>query len=80
MKAGVYRHYRTHELYRLVGQALHTETEQNMIVYTSVETGKMFVRPLHDVASDSSESYWDDVIMTGINPTVTKNRFTWVSD
>ena len=41
----LYRHYKG-GLYRvLVEPAFHSETQEEMIVYVSVETGKVWVRP-----------------------------------
>lgn len=40
----LYKHYKG-GLYRLIGEAKHTETEEDVVVYFSVETGRMWVRP-----------------------------------
>lgn len=45
MRYGMYKHYKG-GLYRVIVTALHTETEEEMVVYESSETGKVFVRPL----------------------------------
>lgn len=40
----LYRHYKG-GLYRVIGDAVHTETEEELVVYMSVETGLIWVRP-----------------------------------
>ena len=40
----VYRHFKG-GLYQVIGRATHTETLEDMVVYKSLETGKMWVRP-----------------------------------
>ncbi len=39
-----YQHYKG-GIYLKIGEALHTETEEEMVVYVSAFSGKMFVRP-----------------------------------
>lgn len=40
----LYRHYKG-GLYRLIGEGRHTETNESLVIYVSVETGKLWVRP-----------------------------------
>ena len=40
----LYKHYKG-GLYRVIGEAKHTETEEELTVYMSVETGLLWVRP-----------------------------------
>lgn len=40
-----YRHYRTRGIYEVVGQGLHTESEEPLVVYRSVEDGRLWCRP-----------------------------------
>lgn len=40
----LYRHYKG-DTYLKLGEALHTETEEMMVVYTSTSTGRTFCRP-----------------------------------
>lgn len=40
----LYKHYKG-GLYRVIGEAKHTETEEDLVVYMSVETGLLWVRP-----------------------------------
>ena len=41
---GVYRHYKG-SLYTVLMQATHSETQEDMVVYLSQETQKVWVRP-----------------------------------
>jgi hypothetical protein len=45
MKIMLYKHYKG-GLYRLLSEATHTETGENLVVYMSVETGLIWVRPV----------------------------------
>lgn len=40
-----YIHYRTGGHYRVLAIGLHTETAEEMVVYQSVEDGKIWIRP-----------------------------------
>lgn len=43
--AGTYRHYKGNE-YEVIGVGLHTETEEKLVVYRSIEhPEKLWVRP-----------------------------------
>ena len=41
-----YRHYKGN-VYKVIALAKHSETEDDMVVYSSVESGITWVRPLH---------------------------------
>jgi hypothetical protein len=43
MKHGIYRHYKG-GLYEVVGIATESDTEEDVVVYTSVVTGRLFTR------------------------------------
>lgn len=55
VKLGIYKHYKGNH-YRLVGEAMHSETLERLIVYQCVKTRKIWVRPkdifLEDVVTD----------------------------
>ena len=60
---GTYRHYKG-GLYKVIGNAVHTETEEPLVIYHPLgEPSKMWARP---------ESMWDDYINAEIK------RFTKV--
>ena len=40
----LYRHYKG-GLYRLIGEGIHTESNEELVFYMSVETGKLYARP-----------------------------------
>lgn len=40
---GLYKHYKGN-MYEVIGKATHSETEEEMVVYTT-ENNRMFVRP-----------------------------------
>jgi hypothetical protein len=42
---GLYEHYKGGR-YRVIGVATHSETEEQFVVYQSIETDRLFVRPL----------------------------------
>lgn len=48
IQRGVYRHTKTGKIYEVVGTALHTETEELLVVYRPLyETGyELFARPV----------------------------------
>lgn len=41
----IYKHYKTGNLYELVAEAKHSETQEELIVYKSLKTGEIWVRP-----------------------------------
>jgi hypothetical protein len=41
----IYRHYKTKTLYEHIGQATHSETNEELVIYQSVTTGRMWARP-----------------------------------
>ena len=49
MKLGIYRHYKTGNLYRVIGVAKHSETLEDLVVYEALydnKESKLWVRPL----------------------------------
>lgn len=48
MKLGVYKHFKTHNYYRVIGVALHSETLEEMVIYECLyenDMSKLWVRP-----------------------------------
>jgi hypothetical protein len=43
--AGLYRHYKGND-YVVIGTALHSETEEELVVYSPVSSTQLWVRPL----------------------------------
>ena len=43
---GLYKHYKGN-MYQVVGIAKHSETVEDMIVYKSIKTGDLWVRPAY---------------------------------
>jgi hypothetical protein len=41
---GLYRHYKG-DLYVVIGGAIHTETEESLVVYRHQDSGKVWARP-----------------------------------
>lgn len=41
---GIYRHYKG-GVYEVIGNAIHSETLEGMVVYKSLENGGLWVRP-----------------------------------
>lgn len=41
----IYKHYKTQDLYEFIGEAKHSETEEDLVIYKSLKTGKMWARP-----------------------------------
>ena len=48
----IYKHYKGN-IYKIIGFALHSETLEKMIIYSSIDDNKTWVRPY---------SMWNDVI------------------
>lgn len=48
LKSGVYRHTKSGKLYRVLGLAMHTETEESLVVYAPQYDSEIefFVRPV----------------------------------
>lgn len=49
MKIGIYRHYKTGNLYRVIGVGKHSETLEYLVVYEALyenKLSKLWVRPL----------------------------------
>lgn len=63
-----YRHFKGHEI-EVLGIAKHSETLENMVVYSHLGTGDMWVRPESMFLSD------DDVSERADNVTGQKHRF-----
>jgi hypothetical protein len=42
---GLYAHYKGGR-YRVIGVATHSESEEQLVVYQSIQTDRLFVRPL----------------------------------
>ena len=43
--AARYRHYRTRGIYEVVGEGFHTETEEPLVIYKSMDDGRIWCRP-----------------------------------
>lgn len=68
IKLGIYRHYKGNE-YEVLGLALHSETEESMVVYKPLYGNQsLWVRP-YDMFSESIE------LNGSIQP-----RFSWVRE
>lgn len=49
LQTGIYRHTKTGKLYRVLGVARHSETQEELVVYECLydnPTSKLWVRPL----------------------------------
>jgi hypothetical protein len=57
MTPGLYRHFKG-GLYRVIGRGEHTETKQEVIVYQTVATGELWVRPAF--MWDEQQVLWPD--------------------
>lgn len=52
LKTGLYRHFKGN-LYRVIGTATHSETQEELVVYIpQYGEGKMWVRPLENFLSE----------------------------
>ena len=60
---GYYKHYKTSCFYKILHHATHSESQEQLVVYQSVDNGKVWVRP-HDM-------FFGKVIMNGVEV----NRF-----
>ncbi len=57
---GVYRHFKG-SLYEVIGVAKHSETGEKMVVYRSLNTGDIYVRPIDMFTSDVDTDKYPDV-------------------
>lgn len=57
---GVYKHFKGN-LYQVENIATHTETGEDMVVYSSLEDGKRYVRPYNMFASKVDKDKYPDV-------------------
>ena len=48
----IYRHYKGN-IYKIIGLGKHSETCEDMVVYQSVKTGEIWIRP---------KSMWNEVV------------------
>lgn len=69
---GIYRHYKG-GLYSVVGFATHHETRRKLVLYVSLTTGTLTVRPLRGASGD--EDGWLDLVGASVN----QERFTYVT-
>lgn len=44
MKKGIYRHFKG-GMYEVLGIAIHSETEEKMVIYRSLKNNSLWVRP-----------------------------------
>ncbi len=44
MKKGIYRHFKG-GMYEVLGIAIHSETEEEMVIYRSLKNNSLWVRP-----------------------------------
>jgi len=45
IRAGIYKHYKG-DLYKVISIAKHTETNEDMVIYKSIDSKELWVRPL----------------------------------
>lgn len=57
---GIYRHFKG-SLYEVIGVAKHSENGENMVVYRSLNTGDMYVRPIDMFTSDVDKDKYPNV-------------------
>lgn len=60
VQKGIYMHSKTGNLYEVLGVALHTETNEQMVIYRPLDTHsfEMFARP--------REMFTDKVVLDGV--------------
>lgn len=49
IKPGIYKHFKTGNLYRVIGVGKHSETQEDLVIYEALydnKTSKFWVRPL----------------------------------
>jgi hypothetical protein len=71
IRPGTYKHYKG-GYYKVIGEAKHTETEEMMVMYESMQYpyGQWWVRP--------KSMFLEYVTLPDSSATVVKPRFTWV--
>lgn len=63
-----YEHYKTKNIYELIGVGLHSETEERLVFYRSMKDGRMWARPF--------DMFFGTVKIDGVEYA----RFHWVWD
>ncbi len=74
IKSGKYRHYKTEKLYEVIAVALHTETNEEMIVYRALYDGEEFSS--HQLWVRPKAMFLEEVIHQGI----AVPRFKYIED
>ncbi|MCL2850757.1 MAG: DUF1653 domain-containing protein [Firmicutes bacterium] len=67
IKIGIYRHFKG-GIYRVVGMAIHSETQEEMVLYQASSNGLMYVRPIR---------MWNEIVERGGE---TFRRFEFIGD
>ena len=62
-KGEIYRHFKGN-LYEVLALAMHTETEESMVVYKEVDGEKTYVRPLEMFVSKVDKEKYPEVMQT----------------
>lgn len=62
-KGEIYRHFKGN-LYEVIAIAMHTETEETMVVYKEVDGEKTYVRPLDMFVSKVDKEKYPEVMQT----------------
>lgn len=77
VKKGLYRHFKgENKIYEVLGTAMHTETEEELVIYRAlyddkmIKNGDMFARPI--------KMFLEEVPKDKKNPTGQKYRFEFI--
>ena len=72
MKTGIYKHFKTGNLYRVIGTGKHSETLEDLVFYEALYDNKMSKLWARPVSMFTEEAIAPDGVK--------KPRFTFVSD
>jgi hypothetical protein len=67
LKGDIVKHYKG-GLYRYIGEALHTETNETLTAYSCMKTGQLFIRPLYMFHGENENGEPRFVIYKSYNP------------
>lgn len=56
---GIYRHFKGGR-YKVAGEAVHTETGERLVIYSSLASNAIFARPLDDFCSEVDKAKYPE--------------------
>ena len=77
IKKGLYRHFKgENKIYEVLGTAMHTETEEELVIYRALYDDKMVKNG--DMSASPIKMFLEEVPKDKKNPTGQKYRFEFI--